>query len=258
MSSWTDTQYNYRAAGVSLLDYCEKVRVIIEAMPARRGTNFQIPGLEGEYSFPNKLHEPMNVAVECTLKYTDDVGAITHPDGAPGHVYENLAEIKRLFSGGGGLAQLQRNLPHQGETILDFEVLSEPVLGQNHFQYVFLCHAPKVFWRNATLNSYTSGTGTINLGGNAPVHDAILTFTGDGSIETDDGLSGVEIVGSSGTVVVDCGTRAVTQGGNPAPGLVRPLTNRFLYLPAHPTNPLNPVGVTITGTVEVEWYTKWK
>lgn len=258
MSSWTDAQYNYRIAGVQLMDYCERVRVVVEASPARRGNNFEIPGLEGEYSFPDKLHEPLNVAVECTLRYTDDTGGITHTDGAPGHVYENLAELKRLFGGGGKLASLQRNLPHQGETILEFEVLAEPVLGQNHFQYVFLCHAPRVFWRGTTLNSYTSGTGTINVGGNAPVHDAIVTFTGDGSIMTNDGLSGIEIDGSAGTVIVNCGTRVVTQGGSPAPGLIRPLTNRWLYLPAHATNVNNPVPVTVVGTVEVEWYRKWR
>lgn len=256
MVGWDDSQYNYRAGGVSLLNYADRIRVMIEAMPARRGQNFTIPGLEGELSFPHKLREALNVAIEVTLKYSDENGDVTHTDGTAGHVFENLAQVKRLFASSSPVL-MQRNLPHQGEVVLEFEVLSEPVLGSTHFQYVFLCHAPGVYWRGATELSYSSGTGTINVGGNAPVHDAILTFTGDGSIMTNDGLSGVEIVDSTGAVIVDCGARTVTQGGSPAPGLIRPLTNRWLYLPSHPTDPVNPVAVTVVGTVEVDWFPKW-
>ena len=254
--SWTDAQYDYKVGGISLLLYCERVRVVIEGMAARRGQNFSIPGLEGEFSYPGKLREAMNVAIEVTLRYTDENGLITHTDGASGHVFENLAEVKRLFAASNP-AVIQRTLPHQGTVMLDFEILAEPVLGGSHFQYVFLCHAPGVYWRSTTAESYTGGTGNIPVGGNAPVHDAILTFSTDGSIMTDDGLSGVEIAGLTSAVTVDCGRRTVIQSAVPAPGLILPLSNRWLYLSPDPTDPANPVPVTIVGTVEVEWFPKW-
>lgn len=246
--------YNYRIGSTQLDPYCDSVRILGEIMAGKRGNNFVIPGLEGELSFPNKLHLPLNLAVEVTVKYVDiTTGLITHVDGAAGHVHENLAKMKELFGGVGSLVQLKRDAPHQGENILEFEVLTEPSIGELDNRIVFLCHAPSPFWRSDTAATPVTGTGTVTRGGNAPVHDAIITFGGNGSIVTNDGKYGVEIAGSSGSgIVVDCGARTILQAGTKRDAWFRPLNNRWFRLDS-PSVP-----VTVTGSLSMVWFPKWR
>ena len=66
-----------------------------------------------------------------------------------------------------------------------------------------------------------SGPDTLVAGGNVNIYDPVLTFAGDGTFQHTGLGWELEIAGSSGAVTVDLGTRTVTEGGNPAPNLLR-------------------------------------
>lgn len=66
-----------------------------------------------------------------------------------------------------------------------------------------------------------SGADTIVAGGNVAVYDPVLTFAGDGTFEHTGLGWELEIAGSGGAVVVNLGTRTVTEGGVPSPNLLR-------------------------------------
>lgn len=66
-----------------------------------------------------------------------------------------------------------------------------------------------------------SGADTLVAGGNVNIYDPVLTFAGDGTFQHTGLGWELEIAGSSGAVTVDLGTRTVTEGGNPAPNLLR-------------------------------------
>ena len=248
---WT---YDYQIQSTDLLDYCTSVRIPAEAAAGKRGGTFSVPGIEGDISYGDKTTGPLTFPVECTLRYTNSAGAVVHADGAAGHAYENYAELKRLFYGTTGLQTLTRTAPHQGANTIDFEVLADTTPSSPHFRMVFLCRAPKPFWAGTTFNSYSSGTGNISPGGNAVIDDAVLTFTGDGKIELDSTGDSVEISGSGGaTVVVDCGARTVKQAAVDKDAWVIVGNNRWFRMFGGITN-----AVTVTGTVQVQWYDKWR
>ena len=66
-----------------------------------------------------------------------------------------------------------------------------------------------------------SGADTLVAGGNVNIYDPVLTFAGDGTFQHTGLGWELEIAGSGGPVTVNLGTRTVTEGGNPAPNLLR-------------------------------------
>ncbi len=250
--SW---DFQYAIGGTDMADLCDSFRIVGETAPGKRGRGFALPGIEGERSYPDKLSQPGSFVVNALIRYTNASGAVTHVDGAAGHAYENLAELKRLFLGTNGFVTLTRTVPDYGDQQLEFEVLDSirPIGPLHHFSV--LCQAPSGFWESAgSLSSYSSGTGNIDVGGNAPVHDAIVTVTGaSGKIELDATGDYVEISGASGTTVIDCGDRTVTNGGSDADDLLSVGGNRWFRMFGGQLN-----AVTVTGTVQVQWRNKWR
>lgn len=97
-----------------------------------------------------------------------------------------------------------------------------------------------------------SGSDSLAVGGNAPLHNAVLVFAGDGSI-THPGLGWtLTVSGSSGSVTVDLGRRRTTQAGTLAPNLLtRNRRDWAWFLPGANA-------VTVTGTsVGVTWRDNW-
>jgi len=78
-------------------------------------------------------------------------------------------------------------------------------------------------WRAGDTQSSDTinGADTLVVGGEMPIYDAVLTFSGNGTF-THTGLGwAITIAGATGAVTVNLGTRTVTQGGNPADNLMR-------------------------------------
>lgn len=94
-----------------------------------------------------------------------------------------------------------------------------------------------------------TGADSIVVGGKAKVYDAVFTFNADGSISTSEW--DLTISGSTGTVVVDCGARTVTDGGTPAPNILRRTSEAWAWLTPGTTS------ITSTTSVGVTWRNKY-
>lgn len=234
--------YAIEADGVELDDYCDRVVVVTEGMANREDSNFKVPGLDGELSFPNKLWDAGNVIMETFIRYTDEDGLITHADGAPGHVYENLSVLKRVL-GKNGLVDLRRTAPDYGETSMMVELVQGPNEGSFPAHRIWVLKAPKPFWSGLTNVTIAATAGAHIPAGDAPVGDMVVTFSGNGKVAIGDEF--VEIVGhSGGAVVVDCGARTVLQSTTPRDRWLHVFSNRWLKL-----EPGVAQAVTFTGAV---------
>jgi hypothetical protein len=121
------TAYNYQAGPkggslTALSNYCTAVRVIDEGSPGFRGGNVPIQYLHGAREVPHKFTDEGLVGLEVHLRYTSSAGTITHADGAAGHVYDNLENVKRLLYGDMEMVTLQREAPDYGTVQIDVQV----------------------------------------------------------------------------------------------------------------------------------------
>ncbi|RKZ12615.1 hypothetical protein DRQ53_14555, partial [bacterium] len=192
----------------TLSNYCLSVRVLAEFSTGKRGSNPVVEYRHGEYSSPRKYVRASNLVLETVVRYTNAAGAVTHGDGASGHVMENLGHLKRLFGGNmGELTRLQRTAPDHGIVYRDIELLGEATPSQARHIFTWPLHAPHPFWIGA---ADTANTGaTLTVAGDAPIGDAVITLTSGtdgGIIHTASGAS-VTISGAmpAGGVEIDVG-----------------------------------------------------
>lgn len=107
--------------------------------------------------------------------------------------------------------------------------------------------SPYAYWKEGgnEVSTAISGAGTVTVGGNAPVYDAVLTFAGDGTF-THSGLGwDIEVTGSTGSVIVNLGARTATTGGNPADNLVKPSSRNWGWFLPGSNSVTSDVAVTV-------------
>jgi hypothetical protein len=259
------TAYNYQAGPkggslTPLLNYCTFVRIVDEGSPGLRGGPVQIQYLEGAREVPHLFSETRLIGLECGLRYTSSAGTITHADGAAGHAYENLANLKRILYGDRLMVTLQREVPHQGTVQIDVKVGAPVAPSQNRFVFLFPLVAPNPFWASTTLNS-VSPTPSIAVGGDAPVHDAEITFAAGASspilTHTASGAT-IQIQGTvpSGGVLVKTitGFAERVSGGTDYSEFLVNSKPYMLQLEAGATNSFT----LSSGTATIAWRNKWR
>lgn len=258
--------YTYKAGPfggtlLPLLDYCKAVRLVDESGPGKRGGNVTVQYLHGEHAVGHKFANPRLLPLEVVLRFTAAGGTITHADGAEGHVFENLSEVKRLLWGQDGLAVLERIAPHWGTVRINVE-RGEPTPTQNRFTYLFPLIAARPFWYSTTTQ--TDSTSPIAVGGNAPVDDFTVTFSAAASSPVFTLTSAATTVKPTitytgtvpaGGVIVytETGQAANVTGGADCSNLVS--FNKPYYMTLQP-NTSNTFTVS-SGTATVGWANKW-
>lgn len=236
--------------GTDPMDHCKAVRVVTEYGLASRGdSDFANPGQHGTFYVPHKLMGAGNVDLVTYLLDSEPDGTVSHVDGRPGHIMENLSTLKRILNKSTGLITLQRTAPHIGTQEILVELIDQPRQGQDRHEIVWSLKAPKPLWRSVATTNTSPSTGTLDPGGNAPMDDAVVTFGGAGSIYCTDTNSGFAVTGAC---VVDCGAGTVEQGGSPTPGLIQPLNERWLHLEGGVNN-----AITVTGSPSMTHHAKW-
>jgi hypothetical protein len=265
--------YNYLADGTALDTYCESVRILDEVGASKRGSNIVVPYLHGEWSEYKKWFNAVPFGLECVLRYTNASGAVTHTDGAPGHVYENLAALKQIFGKRNTTVTLTRDTPHQGTNRADVEVLEEiHSVGPRH-KYLIICRMVNAFWRETPAEQdvetgiATSRSYTIDTGGNAPIGDMVITFdinanTTGPRLALVAGNDFVKYVGdlvNTDQVVFDVGARTVTKNGSNAAANLQIGTAWWMEFPSDTTG-LQLSATATAGTdwdVTIDWNNKW-
>ena len=171
--------YTYKAGPyggtlVALSTYCMSARIVGESGVGKRGGDVTVQYLHGAHPVAHKFAQPRLIPLEVVLRYTNSSGAVSHADGAAGHAFENLSEVKRLLRGQAGLATLERIAPDQGTVRIDVEC-GEPTPTQNHFTFLFPLIAARPAWYSTTTQ--TDSSSPIAVGGDFPVDDATVTFS---------------------------------------------------------------------------------
>lgn len=209
---WTVYDYQAGPKGGSLtplLNYCTAVLIRNEGGPGKRGNDVAVQYLHGEHPVPHKFSTPRLIALKVVLRYTNSGGTVTHTDGAAGHAFENLSEVKRLLRGQRGLATLQRIAPDHGTVQIDVHK-GEETEAENFYTYIIPLIAPRPFWRSTTLNSVSSSP--LSVGGDAPVDDAEIVFSASASSPTFTHTASGATIQYVGTVPAG-GVRVYTETG---------------------------------------------
>lgn len=247
MAGW---DWQYDVDGVDPMLYCKSFRITTEyGLAGRDDTDFANPGQHGTLYAPFKLMGAGNVDLVTYILDSEPDGTVTHPDNRPGHIIENISMLKRLFYRSNGLVTISRTAPHIGAMELFVELIDQPRAGQDRHEIVWSLKSPKPMWRSVAATNTNPVTGNLNPGGDAPVDDAVVTFTGAGSIFNTTTQTGFEVTAAC---VVDCGAGRVTVGGSPAPGLILPRNERWLHFEGGINNAL-----TVVGTPAMAHHAKW-
>lgn len=254
--------YTYKAGplGGTLLplsDYCSSVRLLDEGGVSKRGGDVTVQYLHGNHAVGHKFANPRLLALEVVLRYTAAGGTVTHTDLEPGHVFENLSEVKRLLRGQRSLATLERIAPDQGTVQIDVEC-GEPTPTQNRFTYLFPLIAARPFWRSTTAQ--TDSTSPIAVGGDFPVDDATVTFSAGASSPVFTHTASGATITYTGTVPAGgvtvntlTGQAFNVTGGADCSNLVS--FNKPYILELDPG--VNNAYTISSGTVTVGWADKW-
>lgn len=241
----------------ALLNFCSSVRLLTEGGPGKRGPDVAVQYLHGEHPVAHKFANPRLLPLEVVLRFTSSAGTITHADGAEGHVFENLSEVKRLLRGQRGLATLARTAPDMGAVQIDVHC-QEPTPTQARFVYLFPLVAPRPFWRSTTVQ--TDSSSPIAVGGDAPVDDAEVDFSAGAASPVFTHTPSGATITYTGTVPAG-GVRVFTETGQAINITGGADTSELLSYNKPYILELDP-GVsnayTISaGTVTVRWQDKW-
>lgn len=177
----------------------------------RRGTDLVIPFKHGVLFVPDKYFTDADVLLEVFL-----------PDDTHARGQEALSELALRFASQSEVA-VQQDDPHRGTIEALTQLITDPVPTQNRFVYLYGLNVPSGFWRSTTEDSTAGNPPAFTTGGDRPIDDAILEFSGVGFLEHTDPIgqvARVEILsGAGGTppYVVDCGAGTVQDSaGTPA------------------------------------------
>lgn len=258
--------YNWQAGPsggslTTLSTYCQSVRLLSEGPGSGlRGLNVSIPYLHGTRAIDHKFYGESTLLLEVVLRYTNGSGAVVHSDGAAGHVYENLSEVKRLLTGQRGLATLQRTTPDWGTVSVDVEQIGLVYPSQNRFTFVFPLNAPTPFWQS-TSQSSQNPSSPITPNGDGPIDNMWVEFSGGSNASLTHSASGAQLSLSGSTpgggirIYVGEGRAEYISGGADATSLVSANRSYWMEMVAGASNAFTVGGGT---TATVKWYDRWR
>lgn len=225
-----------------------------DAFPASRAAALEHPFRHGEELSDRVFYKARDVSLAIMVLPTAPDGSVTL--SGLEHVRANLDALMGLFHGRTGLRTLTQTLP-DGSTqrqakvrVVDSFVVNG--LGGNDAARLFVARLrmPYPFWSELPAKN-VNGTGSLVLanGGNAPIQNAVITFSTAGRLTHDATGDYLEVDSvAGGSVVVDLGAWTVTQAGSPADA--RLSYNRGWLMEFDPGNN----GLTATATVSIDYY----
>ena len=250
--------WQIRANGTVLATYASAVETAdnLDDLPERRFEPMRVANRHGIWvPEDGGFFDYRTIPLLIWISGTDVDGQITHPNGAMGHLRENLDNLHAIF-GRRGYVTLQRDIASkdgldpetltlEAQALVVSKVTSRQRNGVARALAVE-CLLPWPFWHELPqLNA----TGTFTTGGTLPIANQILTFSADGT-ETDNHGASIQILGSSGTVTVDIRKGEVRQGGVLRMDLLRLGSDPLEHWMEWPAR----TSVTVTGPATITYY----
>lgn len=203
--------YELAVNSLDLIDIATFATIENEVPSAFGDVGVSIPGRPGVEYDPAAPFMPLVATLRVHLRWTDEDGAITHTDGAAGHIYENLSLLKAELNKTAPI--IYRTIPHAGDLRATFKSVTPGFVGQQRHVYNFPLVIPSGSWQSVTETSETGNPPAVETEGDREVHDPRLSISAAGTttITGSDGI-GYTIVASSGPtypIVVDVGAGTV-------------------------------------------------
>ena len=230
--------------------------------PGRRGGNVAVVGQPGRFVTAPKLSEQRTGRLGLLIRPQSSTGTVTLPGGRCQHLEANQDLILGLI-GSETSQTLEWDMCDGTSRFLDVEFGDESSIthratGARELPVRFTAAYPA--WQQSgtpTVANVTTGAAVnVNPGGNAPVDNAVLTFTAAGTLTNT--LTGEAVTvdpAGGGAVTVDTWTGQVTQGGVPARNRVTAVSHaRILHLEPDVNNPLTATGATVTVSHTPHWW----
>lgn len=175
----------------------------------KKGGNLIVPYRHGELYVPDKYFSGADVLLQVYLPFDVESDAI-----------QALSELARLFSAQTEVAVTQDD-PHRGSIRSRVELLQDPVPTEDRFTYLFSLRNASGFWEDqAASNAVSANPPVVTTGGDRPIQDMILTFSGPGFLEHTDSLGQISRVevesgAGAGTYILDVGKGTITKADVP-------------------------------------------
>ena len=177
MTSWA---WTYTAGGLTLLDVAKHVRIEEEGGSYFADAGVTIPGRDGIQYDDEAPRAPLDLTLRTVLRYTDAAGAVTDPDGAAGHVLDNLSQLKQVFATP-GLVTLTRTAPHLGTQRALAKLVGKPFTGEQRHIYRWPLSVPSGSWQAASESDDTGDPPTgVTVGGDTVVFDPRMSISAAG------------------------------------------------------------------------------
>jgi hypothetical protein len=199
--------YAISIGGTALSTLVDHARFIKYTSGVRRGSDLVIPFMHGEYLVPDKYFSSSEVLLEVFL-----------PAAASSDAAEALSLIAKLLSAQSTVV-VQQTDPYRGSIRANVQLMTDPVETQNQLIYLFGLHNAKGFWEDVSASSAASANPpSVTTGGDRPIDDMVLTFSGPGFLEHTDSLGQtsritIDAGAGAGTYVVDVGAATVKKAG---------------------------------------------
>lgn len=256
--------YDYRAgpeggALTALIDLCEPVngiRILGDgAGTGLEGDDADVQYLHGERVNPVKYTAAGLLSLELTFRRTSAAGTITHPDGAEGHLYENIALAKKIFYPPRALTILQRIAPHQGTVRVRGQMVQAEMIGEMEWRTIWpMKVADPPFWESTTLVSAVNPVPTLAVSGNAPVDDVIINVSGGNTVLTHTASGkAVGLIGAPSGGSINCREGTAFNGGTDLSEWIYRTHPDYMELDGGETNAFSVTGGTATVTYRPKW-----
>lgn len=244
-----------------LRTYGWEVQELGRTLPARRGENWTVPGVDGESYVSGKPWAAGAIDLRLIVRAVNaTTGAVTTTSSE--HLEDNLDTVLGLLTG--DRASLRtRTIQSDGTTgnptrealIEVLEEVDVKASGPYNREMVVRCHMATPFWRELPELTSENIVGTYDAGGNAPITDAALTFSSGTDMRLTNNTNGdwVEFAGSAGTTTLDLSGPVPTVTGTLSlADMTRKRRRIFRLEPG-----TNSIALTGGGSVASDHYTKW-
>ena len=240
--------YNVGIAGVNLKTTIgvREAQFTKYTSAQKRGGNLIIPYQHGELHVPDKYFSGADVLLRVFLPFDTTAAA-----------QQALSDIAELLASQTEVPVTQDD-PARGSIQAQVEALQDPIPTTDRFTYLFSLRNASGFWEDQTLSNAPSGNPpSVTTGGDRPIDDMILTFSGPGFIEYTDELGvdsriTVDAAAGAGTYIVDVGAATIEKGGTPQDEFLT--VNQPWWMKWPPNEALT---LTTDVGVEVDWRNKW-
>lgn len=207
----------FTAAGQSLRTPAWEIMSVDgwDEYPAWRGDNVEVSGKHGITVNSRRFANSRSLTIPMVVFPYNLSGA--QPSSPEVHLQANVDTLLGLLYGSHSLLTIVRTMPDgttrtiQGEVVQAIKITG----GSGRVRELSLqFDCPYPFWHGAAISDLgNSGTFTVTNGGNAPVGDAVFTFSGIATLTHDDTGDSFEITAGANTIV-DAGERTIQRASS--------------------------------------------